>query len=297
VLGKSTMPVSAQPDTDLTARHINGYYGSYLRFTVLVLIVLAIVLAVAYSCDVFNLKRWRDGLEKAPAVLKGGVPPDFSTVTLSFSSDPEIRKENWPVFWMSWVVPFASTLAMSIAGTFLCLLMAIPLSFLAATNTTPNVAIYFVARAILNILRAIPELILGMVLVLCVGFGALPGVLALGFHSVGMVGKFFAEALEHANQEPIEALRAVGASPWQVLVHGYVAQVLPQWVDVAAYRWEYNFRATIVLGAVGVSGMGFQLLAAHQTLNHREMLAYILVFMAMVFAVDFIGSLLRKAFK
>src|SRR5690606_42119705 len=115
-----------------------------------------------------------------------------------------------------------------------------PLAFLAARNTAPNVVVYHIARTLLNALRSIPALILGIIFVAAVGFGALPGVLALGLHSLGMVGKFFAEAIENVGEAPVEAARASGASPMQVLYHAVLPQVLPQFADTAVYRWEYN---------------------------------------------------------
>ncbi|MBM9961051.1 ABC transporter permease subunit, partial [Pseudomonas aeruginosa] len=108
----------------------------------------------------------------------------------------------------------------------------------------PHPLVFGVARVLLNALRSVPELIMGIIFVAAVGFGALPGVLALGLHSVGMVGKFFAEAIEHVDEAPVEAARAAGATPMQVLLHAVLPQVTPQFADVAIYRWEYNFRAS-----------------------------------------------------
>jgi phosphonate transport system permease protein len=112
-----------------------------------------------------------------------------------------------------------------------------------------------------------------------------------------MVGKFFAEALEHADELPVEGIRATGASPLQVVLHGYLPQVLGTMVDTALYRWEYNFRASTVLGTVGAGGIGFQLIASLRVLRYREVLAIILIILGMVTVVDAIGGALRKAYK
>ena len=95
--------------------------------------------------------------------------------------------------------------------------------------------------------RSVPEIILGIIFVAAVGFGALPGVLALALHSTGMVAKFYAEAIEHVDAKPLEAATAAGASRLQVITHA----VLPQLADITIYRWEYHFRASAVLGIVG----------------------------------------------
>src|SRR5262245_66428263 len=98
-----------------------------------------------------------------------------------------------------WILPLLQTLVMSIAGTALAGVISLPLGVLAARNVSPHPAVYRLARAALNLLRAAPELILGILFVAAVGFGVLPGVLALGLHSAGMVGKFYAEAIEHVD--------------------------------------------------------------------------------------------------
>jgi phosphonate transport system permease protein len=197
----------------------------------------------------------------------------------------------------SWLKPLIDTLAMSVAGTALAVVLSIPLAFLAARNTTPHPVIYQVARATLNALRSIPELILGIIFVAAVGFGALPGVLALGLHSVGMIGKFFAEAIEHADEAPIEAARAAGATPIQVLLHGVIPQVLPQMADISIYRWEYNFRASTVMGMVGAGGIGFELMGSLRIMQYQEVSAILLVILLMVTLVDTFSSTLRKRFK
>ena len=152
-----------------------------------------------------------------------------------------------------------------------------------------------VARFTLNLLRAIPELIMGILLVAAVGFGALPGVLALGLHSIGMVGKFFAEAIEHADPKPIEAARAAGATPLQVVWRAILPQVMPQMADTTIYRWEYNFRASTVMGAVGAGGIGTQLMGSLRIMDYPQVLAILICIFACVTLVDAFGSRLRRS--
>jgi phosphonate transport system permease protein len=197
----------------------------------------------------------------------------------------------------NWIKPLFDTLAMSVGGTALAVVLSFPLGFLAARNTAPHPLVYQFARGLLNALRAIPELIMGIIFVAAVGFGALPGVLALGLHSVGMVGKFFAEAIEHADEAPIEAARAAGASTLQVLLHGVLPQVLPQMADIAVYRWEYNFRASTVMGMVGAGGIGFELMGSLRIMQYQEVSAILIVILLMVTVVDAFSAYLRKCFK
>jgi phosphonate transport system permease protein len=157
--------------------------------------------------------------------------------------------------------------------------------------------VYHLARGLLNGLRSVPELIMGIVFVAAVGFGALPGVLALGLHSIGMIGKFFAEAIEHVHDGPVEASRAAGHSPLQVIFHGILPQVMPQMADVSIYRWEYNFRASTVMGMVGAGGIGLELMGALRLMQYRDVFALLIVILLMVTLVDGFSGYLRKQFK
>jgi phosphonate transport system permease protein len=112
-----------------------------------------------------------------------------------------------------------------------------------------------------------------------------------------MIGKFFAEAIEHADEAPIEAARAAGATPIQVLLHGVIPQVLPQMADISIYRWEYNFRASTVMGMVGAGGIGFELMGSLRIMQYQEVSAILLVILLMVTLVDTFSSTLRKRFK
>lgn len=248
-----------------------------IRFILLVVAVAAVVLGCCAYVGLLDARRLSDGVPALLSLIDEMWPPDFGRAG-------------------SWLAPLLDTIAMSVAGTFIAIALSFPLGLAAARNTTPHPVVYHVARTILNGLRAVPELIMGIVFVAAVGFGALPGVLALGLHSVGMVGKFYAEAIEHVSPAPVEAARAVGARPVQVIAHGFLPQVLPQLADVSIYRWEYNFRASTVLGLVGAGGIGFQLMAALRVLEYRQVFAIMLVILGTVTVVDGISGLLRRRF-
>lgn len=240
--------------------------------------VLAIILVCAYYVGLFDSARLAEGVPSLFSLLGEMLPPNFSD-------------------WRNWIKPLFDTLAMSIAGTALAVAFSVPLAFLAARNTTPHPVVYQLARGVLNALRSVPELILGIIFVAAVGFRALPGVLALGLHSIGMVGKFFAEAIEHADEAPIEAARAAGGTSFQVILHGVLPQVLPQMADISIYRWEYNFRASTVMGMVGAGGIGFELMGSLRIMQYQDVSAILLVILAMVTLVDALGGALRKRFK
>jgi phosphonate transport system permease protein len=241
-------------------------------------IVLAVVLASAWYVNLLDLATLANGVPAILTLARESFPPDFSNA-------------------LGWWKPLLDTLAMSIAGTAVAVTLSLPLAFVAARNTSPHPVVYQLARVLLNALRSVPELIMGIIFVAAVGFGALPGVLALGLHSVGMVGKFFAEAIEHADEAPVEAARAAGATPLQVLYHAVLPQVLPQFADVSIYRWEYNFRASTVMGMVGAGGIGFELMGSLRIMQYREVCAIMLVILVMVTIVDSFSGRLRRKFK
>jgi phosphonate transport system permease protein len=240
-----------------------------------VIVLLAIVLVSFWLTQLFDFKRLAEGIPAILQIVSEMMPPDFTR-------------------WQAWLRPLLDTLAMSIAGTAFAVLFSVPLAFLAATNTTPNKPTYHGVRLLLNFFRSIPELIKGIILVAAVGFGVLPGVLALGLHSIGMVGKFFAEAIEHVDPKPIEAARAAGATPIQVIWHAILPQVLPQMSDTVIYRWEYNFRASVVLGAVGAGGIGTELLSSLRIMDYQQVAAILICILACVTIVDSVGMALRR---
>ena len=241
------------------------------------LVIVSVALCFFYT-GLLDMKRLLEGIPSILGLIRESLPPNFHDG-------------------LSWLKPLADTLAMSVAGTALAVAISLPLSLLAARNTSPHPVVYHVARGILNGLRSIPELIMGILFVAAVGFGALPGVLALGLHSVGMVGKFFAESIEHAAEGPIEAVKSSGASPLQVILHGVLPQVVPQMADVTIYRWEYNFRASTVMGMVGAGGIGFELMSSLRIMQYQDVSAILLVILVMVTIVDGAGQFMRKRFK
>lgn len=257
---------------------LRGQERSWNRGALRFGLALVVVGICSYYVGLFDGERLAEGIPSLFSLMGEMMPPDFGNAA-------------------SWVKPLFDTLAMSIAGTALAVSLSFPLAFLAARNTSPHPVVYQVARGTLNVLRSIPELIMGIIFVAAVGFGALPGVLALGLHSVGMVGKFFAEAIEHASEAPVEAARAAGGTPLQVMWHGVLPQVLPQMADISIYRWEYNFRASTVMGMVGAGGIGFELMGSLRIMQYQEVSAILLVILAMVTLVDTFSGYLRKRFK
>jgi phosphonate transport system permease protein len=267
------MEAAAAP---LAREAILRQYRAGLSTRALRLALLALPIAGAlYLAGLLDGARLAAGVPAIARLFAEMMPPDFSE-------------------WQKWPRPLLDTLALSVASTALAVALSFPLALLAAANTTPHRLIYRLARGTLNLLRSVPELILGIVFVAAVGFGSLPGVLALGLHSVGMVGKFFAEAIEHVDPRPVEAARAAGASGFQIVWHAVLPQVLPQMADVTVYRWEYNFRASTVMGMVGAGGIGLELMSSLRLMEYREVSALLIAILLMVTLVDAFGAAMRR---
>jgi phosphonate transport system permease protein len=169
----------------------------------------------------------------------------------------------------------------------------VPFCFLAARNLTPNMAVFQITRQLFNVTRGINEIILALIFVAAVGLGPFPGVLALAVHGAGMLGKFFSESIEEIDQGPIEALRATGAGPIQIIIFGVLPQVITAWIAVILYRFETNLRQATVLGMVGAGGIGFELVGSMKLFQYQDTATCILVIIAMVMAADYVSTRLR----
>lgn len=192
------------------------------------------------------------------------------------------------------IEPAIQTMQIALWGTVLSVVIAIPTCFFAAKNLTPHIGVYHFFRQILNVLRGINELILALIFVAAVGLGPFAGVLALALHGAGMVGKFFAEAIEEMDQGPVEAMKASGCSTLQVILFAVIPQVFPNWISIILYRLEANIRISAVLGMIGAGGIGFELITSMKMFEYGDTAACVLVILGLVFFTDIISAKLRQ---
>lgn len=163
--------------------------------------------------------------------------------------------------------PALETVLMATLATLLGALMAIPVAWLGADNISPlGRFTYTVGRVLMTLSRSVHEVVWGLVFVAAVGLGALAGVLAMAVRSIGFISKTVAEAIEDVNKGPVEAMRAVGANRFQVLMFGIVPQVLPVIIGNVIFEWDVNIRRSTIMGLVGAGGLGLAL--------HRQMASY-----------------------
>jgi phosphonate transport system permease protein len=192
--------------------------------------------------------------------------------------------------------PLWDTLNIATLGTLLAIVIALPIAFLAARNTTPSALIVRPLALLLIVAsRSINAVIWALVLVTILGPGVLAGILAIAFRSIGFIAKLLYEAIEEINVEPVEAIRATGASPQQVLAWGIWPQVTPAFAGISVFRWDINIREATILGLVGAGGIGANLENSMNTLAWPQVSLILLLILATVIVSEWISAKVRHA--
>lgn len=220
-------------------------------------------------------ERMARGVFRLAEFLDDAFPPDVSRL-------PNILRATLETF------------EMALVGTVFGALLSLPLALLAAKNTTPHPAIYAATRTLIGLLRAIPDLIWGLIFIVVVGLGPGPGVLAITVDVMGFCGRFFAERIEEIEPGTVEALRALGASPAGIVVGAILPETLASFVASTLFSLESSVRSAVVLGLVGAGGIGVELATSMQLLRYDEALTIILVIFLVVIMVEQISSAIRK---
>ncbi|WP_122490911.1 phosphonate ABC transporter, permease protein PhnE [Pseudomonas viridiflava] len=184
------------------------------------------------------------------------------------------------------------TLAMSALGTLLSVIGGLLLALPAAGRL--GWPLRSLSRLLLNALRAIPELVWAVLMVLAAGLGPNAGTLALALHTTGVLGRLFAEALENTSPEPAAAIRLQGGSAWQAFCYGTLPNLWPQLLAYTLYRWENNIRMASILGFVGAGGLGQMLYVSLSLFQEAQASTVILAMLVLVFAVDALSGWSRQ---
>jgi len=259
--------------------------------------------AIALLEDLRARKRWRlhhialagaivaflawcaDGVNLRPGEVAGALP-----------AIGEYFARMWPPKWefseVLWK-PALETLYIALWGNVIALFIGLPLGLCAAGNVVRSPLVRNTAKAILNLLRSISELIWAVFFVAAVGLGPFPGALALGVNFGGILGRLYAEALENIDPGPVEALAATGASRLQIIAYAMLPQALPQFVTYNLYWFEVGVRSATVLGMVGAGGIGFELVTTIRLFEWRETGVVLLLILAMVTIIDLASTYIR----
>lgn len=211
----------------------------------------------------------------------------------------DLLSRAWPPRWAYmerlWL-PLWDTINIATLGTLLGIVLAVPVAFLAARNTTPSVTLLRpVALLIIVASRSINSLIWALLLVAIIGPGLLAGIVAIALRSIGFVGKLLYEAIEEIDEGQVEAVTATGASRWQVMDYAVVPQVLPAFAGISVFRWDINIRESTILGLVGAGGIGVQLQSSLARLAWAEVTVIFTVILATVVLSEWVSAKVRQA--
>lgn len=235
---------------------------------------LAYALLAVGSIEV-NWTRAAEGIERGLRFAAGFFPPDF------VSKRTDIMEG------------LLESLTMTVVSTVIGVALSIPVAVGAARNLAP-LPIYLFCRAIIALSRTFQEIIIAIVFVAMVGFGPLAGMLTLAFATIGFMAKLIAEDIEDIAEEQAEAVRATGASWFQLLAWGILPQVRPRLIGLSAYRLDINFRESAVLGLVGAGGIGDTLNTSFDRYEFDTAAAVLLIIIAIVLAAEYSSSWIRR---
>jgi phosphonate transport system permease protein len=242
--------------------------------------IVGVALLTAFYCACWHLAR------VDPARLLTGLPKMASWAAKAW---PPATDELTVL-----LVRAAETVAMAALGTTGAAILALPLAVLAARNVTPSLTLYYPTRWFLNALRGIDSFVFALLFVAAVGLGPFAGVLGVMLHTWGSTAKLWAEAIENIPAGPLEAAAVTGASRVKVLAFALVPDVAPVMLSIGLFWWEFNVRASTVLGVVGAGGIGQELKNSMDLLDFPRLLTILVIILGMVTAIDQASQWVRR---
>ena len=267
-------------ETNNKTKHLEKYLRAQWTWKTytFILSLSAALIFVVVDLEINFIKLFSDSSKYFIDILNRMLPPDFSN-------------------FKGLIYAMFETIEIAFLGTFIAIILSIPVGLFSARNLAPNYLVFLIARIITIFFRAIPEFIIAMILVIAVGFGAIPGVLALGLHTMGFLAKFYAEDIEHVNKGPIEALKSSGASKRQIIAFAVIPQIIPSFVANNLYILDRNIRMATMLGIVGAGGIGYELLSSFRMFEYQKVSAIIIIIFITIFIIDHLSSLIRSKIK
>lgn len=237
---------------------------------------LGLTILCLLTLELPSWERVARGLENnVVRLLQSFIQPNWETAPLAISA-------------------MAETFFMAVVGTTIGAVLAVPFSFLAAGNLVGGTAPSAPGKTILVAIRTFPEIVLAVIFVVAAGPGPTAGIMAMGIHSIGFLGKIFADVIESIDPGPSEAIRATGGTPLHVFFYSVLPQVLPEFASTALYRFEINLRAATVLGLVGAGGIGLPLIQRIQFRRWEQVSMILIVIVVVVIVVDAVSARIRR---
>lgn len=267
------------PTTGLATRMLNW----------LLLLVVVALLAVSFrGAHINELHKLIDNSANTGDYLKDYLQPDFGTAQNFKSLDGFWTSHLWVYIKGMW-----QTIEIALWATVLSIVLAVPLSFLCSRNIAPPWVVQPM-RALIALLRAFPDIVLGTAFLVAVGLGPLAGVLALTVSNTGTLAKLFSEAVENIESAPVEGVRATGGNRLHEIIWGVIPQVAALWTSFALYRFESNARSATVLGLIGAGGIGQLLFDNLNSFDYRATSAIAVVIVVAVTLIDILSQQIRK---
>ena len=195
--------------------------------------------------------------------------------------------------WRLYVSQMWLTIQIAMWGTTLAVLIAIPFGLACSRNVSP-IWLQQPMRLLMNLLRSIPDLVVGTLFIVAVGLGPFAGVMALALNTGGVLAKLFSEAVESIDKGPVEGVRATGANRMQEVVWGVIPQVGPLWTSYALYRFESNSRSATVLGLIGAGGIGQLLFETLNAFDYQKLSAIVIIIIVAVTLIDLLSQAMRS---
>ncbi len=258
------------------ARHLAERASPWRRLRLAaIIVVMAAVYGLCWRYAQVDLIKLADGLPKLGHWLAQAWP-----LTLS----------ELPLF----AERMGETMAMALLGTTAAALLALPMAVLASRNITPFPQLYYPARWLLNALRGIDSFVFALLFVAAVGLGPFAGVLGIALHTWGSAAKLFADHIENAGTGPLDAVRSTGAARMTAIVYALLPDLLPVLLSTTLFWWEFNVRASTVLGVVGAGGIGLELKNSMDLLDFSRLFTIIALILIVVTVLDQISGWLRK---
>ncbi|MEJ7439944.1 phosphonate ABC transporter, permease protein PhnE [Staphylococcus hominis] len=249
-----------------------------IKHWLITIVVLAIIVWGFAGMPALELKS--KSIEILKSIFNGLFHPDWDYVYIPAGEDL--------------LRGLLETFAIAVIGTFIAAVICIPFAFLGARNLVKVRPVTGITKFILSVIRVFPEIVMALIFIKAVGPGSFSGVLALGIHSVGMLGKLFIEDIESLDFSSAEALKASGANKTKTLVFAVIPQILPSFLSLILYRFELNLRSASILGLIGAGGIGTPLIFALQTRSWDRVGIILIGLVIMVSIVDFISGAIRK---
>jgi phosphonate ABC transporter permease subunit PhnE len=243
--------------------------------------LVALALYVIYAGTVIDLSwhRFVVGLDQGARFISRMVPPNFAPDKVHLL-----------------YVGMLESLQIAILATVIGVFLALPLGLAAARNLAP-LPLAWAARALIVLFRTFHPVIVAILFVKAVGFGALAGMLALVVASLGFLSKLVAEAVEEMSMKPVEAVRATGSSFLSVVIMAVLPQVMPRFIGFSAYQLDSNLRNSALVGLVGGGGIGSTLFTAFQRFDYDFVLTIVLTIIAIIMVGELLSGWMRRLFQ